>query len=91
VLCSMSDKPVSGRQIRAKLADRGVATSQSSLSQIARALEKDGYLQSAEVGHGRQRETVYSATTRGRVAILQARVRLRSLLEMEVAGQTAGA
>ena len=90
ILCSVRQELVSSRQICEKLAARGVATRLSSLTRIARALEDDGYLQSGEIGRGRQRQTVYHPTTRGRAAISRARATLRRLLELGISPGTAG-
>jgi DNA-binding PadR family transcriptional regulator len=79
VLCCASEEAISSRGISEELAARGWIASPRSLSQLVRGLERNGYLKSEEIGHGRKRHTVYRATRQGRFATKQAQGKLRNL------------
>jgi DNA-binding PadR family transcriptional regulator len=70
-------EPMSSRRISEVLADRGWTVGTRSIAQFCIGLKNKGYLESTEVGRGRQRRITYCATKQGRRAIEQARGMLR--------------
>lgn len=75
-------EPISSRGVSEMLGRRGLTLSIRFISRILCGLESKGYLDAAEVGHSPQRKTLYCATSQGRLAIKNARCRLRALFEV---------
>lgn len=72
---------ISSRCISEGLTRRGLLVSARSVSQLFRGLQSKGLLRSSEGTREKQRQTVYSATRRGRLVIEQARGTLRFFLD----------
>jgi DNA-binding PadR family transcriptional regulator len=73
-------EPVFSLGMTEKLDRHGLKLSTGSVSQILRGLERKGYLVATTASNGRQRQKLYRATRRGRVAIEQAEDGIRELL-----------
>lgn len=79
VLHHASLEPIFGLGIIEELGRHGYRLSSGTLYPLLHGLEKKGYLRSAEEGEGRQARRVYRATSKGRRALIAAKVKVHEL------------
>jgi PadR family transcriptional regulator PadR len=75
-------EPIDSREIVKRLDRHGLTLHTRSVSQILRGLEGKGSLVSARTRSTRQSQKTYGLTNQGRLAIKQARVKVRKLFAL---------
>jgi PadR family transcriptional regulator, regulatory protein PadR len=79
ILHHAAEQPVFGLGIIEELRRHGYAISAGTLYPMLHGLERKGYLASRHEGTGRRKRRVYEITTQGRVALVDARAKVREL------------
>jgi DNA-binding PadR family transcriptional regulator len=79
VLHHAAETPIFGLGMIEELARHGYRISPGSLYPMLHALERKGYLRSAETRRGKSLRKLYRATPRGRRALLAAKEKVREL------------
>lgn len=79
ILHHASKGPIFGLWIIEELGRHGYKLSPGTLYPILHALERKGYLRSAEKRDGRQARRLYRATPAGRKALVAAKIKVREL------------
>jgi len=80
ILYHASRGPIFGLWIIEELGRHGYKLSPGTLYPILHALERNGYLRSAEKRDGRQVRRLYRATPAGRKALAAAKIKVRELV-----------
>ncbi len=80
ILYHASKGPIFGLWIIEELARHGYKLSPGTLYPLLHALERKGYLRSAEKREGRQARRLYRTTPAGRKALTVARIKVRELV-----------
>ncbi len=79
ILHHAAEKPIFGLWIITELERHGYSLSPGTLYPILHALERKGYLRSAEERLGKRARRLYSITARGRKALAKAKGRVQEL------------
>jgi len=79
VLYHACQEPIFGAGIIEELARHGYRLSPGTLYPLLHGLEEKGYLRSSEESGGRQSRRIYRATSKGRKALADAKVKVREL------------
>ena len=87
VLHHAVEEPIFGLGMIEELARHGYRISPGSLYPLLHSLEKKGYLRTKEQRNGKSLRKVYSATPRGRKALLAAKGRVRELFRELIEGK----